>query len=139
VSRRVEQAGAIVYRRKDDDTVRILLVSSRRTTGRWIFPKGHIDAGEAAEMAALREAREEAGILGRIIQPIEPALEYRYGGDAYRVRYFLVEWTGDGLSDEDRECRWLGPERALATVTDDDARDLLRHAIAAISRHSKRR
>lgn len=40
-----------------------LLVTSRRT-GRWIFPKGSAEGDEAPWEAALREAGEEAGIVG---------------------------------------------------------------------------
>jgi 8-oxo-dGTP pyrophosphatase MutT (NUDIX family) len=31
-------------------------------TGKWFFPKGHIDAGEADEDAARREVQEESGL-----------------------------------------------------------------------------
>ena len=43
--------------------LRFVLVTSRRT-GRWVFPKGSIDAGLTPSAAAAREAMEEAGVLG---------------------------------------------------------------------------
>lgn len=51
-----------------------LLVTSRRS-GRWIFPKGGVEAGETPGRAAAREALEEGGVEGR---PAErPAGRYR--------------------------------------------------------------
>lgn len=134
---RIEQAGAVVFRRKGRG-IRLLVISSRRTSGRWLFPKGHVDAGENASQAALREASEEAGVLGTVVQRLTPALEYRYGGENYRVRYFLVEWTGDTAAEEERECLWLTPDEAMSTLSDDDARELLGVALAAIARHLNR-
>jgi 8-oxo-dGTP pyrophosphatase MutT (NUDIX family) len=60
----LRQAGAIVYRTIENE-VRVLLVASR-DTGRWVIPKGHIDAGLTPAQAAAREAYEEAGIKGTI-------------------------------------------------------------------------
>jgi 8-oxo-dGTP pyrophosphatase MutT (NUDIX family) len=60
----LRQAGAIAYRIVDGE-VRVLLVTSR-DTGRWVIPKGYIDAGLTPAQAAAREAYEEAGIKGTI-------------------------------------------------------------------------
>lgn len=35
--------------------------------GKWGLPKGHVDAGESPEHAALRELHEEAGYIGSVI------------------------------------------------------------------------
>jgi 8-oxo-dGTP pyrophosphatase MutT (NUDIX family) len=37
------------------------LVLRRADRGQWVFPKGHVEAGERAEDAAVREVREETG------------------------------------------------------------------------------
>ncbi|MGO4485990.1 NUDIX hydrolase [Rhizobium pisi] len=63
VSLDVAQSGAICYRRDRKGRLEVLLVSSRRN-GRWGIPKGHIEGSEPSSAAALREAFEEAGILG---------------------------------------------------------------------------
>lgn len=52
-------AGAIVYR-KEKGEVRFLLL--RRHNGDYDLPKGHIEKGETAEIAARREIREESGL-----------------------------------------------------------------------------
>jgi len=47
------------------NTCEVLLVTSRRS-GKWILPKGKIEAGETAAERAAAEAFEEGGVLGHI-------------------------------------------------------------------------
>ena len=63
-SKRVQYA-ALPYRRKGKSAPEVLLVTSRET-GRWIIPKGWPLKGKAPHKAAAREAREEAGVVGKI-------------------------------------------------------------------------
>ena len=46
--------------------VQVLLITSRET-GRWVIPKGWPIAGVAPSVAAAREAWEEAGVVGSIL------------------------------------------------------------------------
>jgi 8-oxo-dGTP pyrophosphatase MutT (NUDIX family) len=57
------QVGAIAWL-PEARPLRFALVTSRRT-GRWVFPKGSLDAGLTPQAAAAREAMEEAGVIGR--------------------------------------------------------------------------
>jgi 8-oxo-dGTP pyrophosphatase MutT (NUDIX family) len=65
LSRAREQIAALPYRIEKNKTW-ILLVTSRGT-GRWVLPKGWIEASDPdpAEAAA-REALEEAGVIGDV-------------------------------------------------------------------------
>src|SRR5206468_3568604 len=87
--RPVEQAGGIVFR-GNDRGISILLVTSKKEDGHWIFPKGHIEPGESPEVAALRETSEEAGVDGELLGQAGQPLEFTWGGTRYRVRYFLI-------------------------------------------------
>ena len=59
------QAGAIPYAVAGRQ-VAVLLVTSRRT-GRWIFPKGGLMEGLLPHESAAREALEEAGVEGEVL------------------------------------------------------------------------
>ena len=60
------QFGALCYR-VEQGVVQILLITSRRTK-RWILPKGWPEDGLTPAQAAANEAREEAGVTGKIKQ-----------------------------------------------------------------------
>jgi 8-oxo-dGTP pyrophosphatase MutT (NUDIX family) len=56
------QAGVLAWL-PDVEPLRFALITSRRT-GRWVLPKGAIDAGMTPREAAAQEALEEAGLIG---------------------------------------------------------------------------
>ena len=61
-------AGGIVFKRSG---AKILVAMMRDTYGKWTFPKGHMEKGEAIEEAAARETLEELGLEEiRLIEPL---------------------------------------------------------------------
>ncbi|MBI5061189.1 MAG: NUDIX domain-containing protein [Candidatus Aenigmarchaeota archaeon] len=87
-------AGGVVFRGK-----KILLIKD--SYGRWSLPKGHIEKGETAEQAALREIKEETGIDGRIIELLGE-IKYFFqlkGEKIFKIaKFFLVEASNDKTS-----------------------------------------
>ena len=123
----IRQAGSIVFR-LDSKEPQVLLVTARRNPRNWIFPKGHIEKGETPEEAALRETREEAGIIGDLIAPAG-ILEYGFLGAKARVEYFLVQFRGEAGPPEDgRQRTWCRLEDALERLNYKNSRKLLRKA-----------
>ena len=62
--------------------------------GKWVFPGGYVDRGEEITLAALREAREEAGLDVRLDHLINI---YSYAGRApvivvYAATMISGEW-----------------------------------------------
>ena len=69
----VDQVCAAPFRFRDPrvataapaDLLEFCLITS--SSGLWMFPKGGVEDGETFAEAALKEAEEEAGIMGRIV------------------------------------------------------------------------
>jgi 8-oxo-dGTP pyrophosphatase MutT (NUDIX family) len=121
-------AGGVVVR-ENGGACRYLLVQSSRNPSHWVLPKGHIDPGESAEQAALREVREEAGVVGEIVAPLSVD-SYQARGESVRALYFLMRFAGECPADEDRELQWLAFEEACSTVSFAGTRELLEAAQA---------
>jgi 8-oxo-dGTP diphosphatase len=122
-------AGGLVVRGEH-----VLLIAPR--AGRWQLPKGHVEPGEAPPEAALREVREETGILGRVVAPL-PSIAYTYDVETRvrihkRVDYYLMTYVDGSEADSDpREviaARWFGWDEALAQLSFENERDVVRAA-----------
>lgn len=97
-----------------------------RQTRRWILPRGWPEAGETLNVAAAREAREEAGIDGRIAADEVGCYFYTkiasHGRDIrcevlvypLEVREVAASWKEKG----ERARRWVGAARAALMVTE---------------------
>jgi 8-oxo-dGTP diphosphatase len=126
--RRQVSAGGVAFRRTGGGIE--IAVIRPRATQRWQLPKGLVDPGESPEATAVREVREEAGVDGEIVAPIEE-IQYWYVGtdrDGVRVRFhksvhfYLIAVRSGDVSRHDREVE----EARWATV--DDALELLAFA-----------
>lgn len=112
----------------DGKEPQVLLVTAKRNPKSWIFPKGHIERGESPDDAALRETREEAGVVGKLIGPAG-VLEYGFLGAKARVEYFLVEFRREAGPPEDgRKRTWCALDDALNRLSYKNTRKLLRKA-----------
>jgi 8-oxo-dGTP pyrophosphatase MutT (NUDIX family) len=113
----------------------VLLVSAKKDPRQWIFPKGHVEPGESAAEAALRELREEGGVAGRIIRPIGVST-YESGRETVKVSYFLVRYSRAVLTTETRKRRWRTFSKARELVAFDDARALVDKAERLLRKRS---
>jgi 8-oxo-dGTP pyrophosphatase MutT (NUDIX family) len=118
------QVAALPLRLAKNGSVEILLVTSR-DTGRWIIPKGWTSKRIKDCKAAAREAREEAGVKGKILR--EAIGTYRYikrelgNGALIEVRVFLLKVSKRCKRwPEKRERRraWFDIEDAASRVSD---------------------
>lgn len=129
----VPQAGAIAYR-PSAAGVEVLVVSPKHTTDAWMFPKGHLELGERAHDAAVRELEEEAGVSGRVVDVVCPPLRFRSRSELVEVQYFVVAATEEAGSGDGRQKRWVALGEVGATLTHDDARALLQRAAPLMRR-----
>ena len=94
-----------------DDQGRILLVKRAIEPGygKWVYPGGYVDRGEQVHVAAIREAKEEAGLDVRLDQLINV---YSYPGRAPVIIVYSASIVGGELNvdDEGLEARWFHAE-----------------------------
>lgn len=120
----IAAAGAVVWRRRAG-VVEVALVYRERY-GDWTLPKGKLERGESARIAAHREVHEETGArvaLGRYLG----RTRYRVGSDRKTVDYYAARYVdGDFTpSEEVADVRWLPVADAAAALTFDRDRPVL--------------
>ena len=134
-TKREISAGGVVYRRSDDG-IEIVLASRRTRRGElaWGLAKGGIEDDESVEDAAVREVREETGLIAEIEASLGET-RYFYVWENVRIRktvhFFLMRHTGGDVDDRDdemEEIRWFPLERALKRAAYRGERDVLGRA-----------
>jgi len=143
--RREVSAGGLVYRRRHVGGLEFVLIRPKGADT-WALPKGHIEKGESAQDAAVREVREETGLEVGQIDPlgdVSYVFSWRDQPEASlvrifkRVRFFTMEFAGgdsDAHDGEIEEVAWYGAEEACQRASYKDERSLIGKAISLLSR-----
>ncbi|HEX3628844.1 MAG TPA: NUDIX hydrolase [Candidatus Dormibacteraeota bacterium] len=137
-ARHAVSAGGVVFRHAPAQIEFALI----KAGGRWSFPKGNIERGEAPPVAALREISEETGLPLQRLRIIDqlPEVEYvfRWTGVLVfkTVHYYLVQLTGDApfqpQLSEIEEVRWFTAAAARRAISFKNAKETLEAAIARL-------
>ena len=132
---RYHAAGGVVLR----DGRALLLRRSPGGTLQIRLPKGHVDPGETPEEAALREVREETGLLAPRIVALLGTVDNRFAYNGKRFErletWFLMESDADmgdppeSTDDWAWELDWHSVETAEAALTFAAERIALRWAL----------
>ena len=131
-------AGGVVVRIADGRPLFLLIRDSYRN---WGFPKGHLEPGETADAAAMREVAEETGLqtlrLRGEIEAIDWYFRFR-GRLIHKVCHFYLMETDSSATCPQRDegitaCRWEPFERESDLVSYENARAVLRRAFDLVS------
>jgi 8-oxo-dGTP pyrophosphatase MutT (NUDIX family) len=122
---RGQEIVAIVPTRRAADGSRVLAL-----------PKGHVDPGETTIEAAVREVREETGIIAEPVCELgESRYWYRRDGRTIgkTVVFYLCTYVEGDIADHDDEVedvRWLALDDAEAALSHDAEREMVALALA---------
>ena len=132
-AQRETSAGGVVFR-VDAGTTLFLLI--RDSYANWGFPKGHLETGERAEDAALREVHEETGLNDLAVRGTIDTIDwyFRFRGQLIHkvCHFFLMETTQAETAPQRAEgitaCRWVTYGEATESISYGNARRVLARA-----------
>ena len=141
--RQETSAGGVLIRRAGGH-YEVCLILRQRHGRAWGLPKGHLEPGEDAAAAAVREVQEETGVSGAILESLGTiAYQFRTPNPSAlvtkTVSFFLMRPTGATAQGHDAEAidvRWVPIDEALATVAYDNERRVLKRARALLAREA---
>jgi len=119
---------------------RALFLLIRDSYKNWGFPKGHLEANEAPELAALREVQEETGLgdlaLRGEIDTIDWYFRFR-GRLIHKICHFYLMESASAQTSPQREegitaCRWATMGDAMQAISYANARTVLERAAAMV-------
>ncbi|WP_051369226.1 8-oxo-dGTP diphosphatase MutT [Psychromonas arctica] len=89
-----------------------LLISRRQQgkhlAGKWEFPGGKVEQGEALETAMLRELKEEVGLSATQFTLFD-SLNFQYDQLNLSLHFYLVsDYEGEPVSLEGQQIKWVG-------------------------------
>ena len=98
--------GVVIDHRGPGSSVALIGKADRAGRPTWTLPKGHIEDGETLEQTAIREVREETGIVAEILRPLG-TVDYWFVLNKKRihkvVHHFLMVRESGELNADDRE------------------------------------
>jgi 8-oxo-dGTP pyrophosphatase MutT (NUDIX family) len=138
--KRKRQSAAAVFRGAGSECELALVTS--RDTGRWILPKGWIEADEDGAAAAVRETWEEAGLIVEAL-PGGPAGHYRYLKQRARRRdavcdvevyvLRLLEEKDQWPEKSQRRRKWFPVATAIGLIGEDGLKQVVREAFQTLN------
>ncbi len=131
-------SGGVVVRRLEGQP-HVLLI--RDPYQNWGLPKGHLEKGETAGQAAVREVGEETGLTPLTLGPRVAEIDWYFRQKGVRVHkfctFFLIHSPRGEATPEEAEgiteCIWLDFDEALSRISYENAGAVLNAAREMLS------
>lgn len=139
-----KSCGAVVYCEAGND-IQYLLVCEHG--GFWVFPKGHMEAGESEQETARREVKEETGLDVTFIEGFRVKDEHNLAREGRpntikQTIYFLVKYENQTFVPQESEIsqiELLDYESAMAKLQFDSFKEILTRAQDFLENHRNSR
>jgi len=127
-------SGGVIYKRNADE-IEVALVAVKNSTV-WCLPKGIVEKGEKPEETAVREVREETGLMGRAVEKIGDITYWYYIKDdnakcRKTVHFYLMEYVSGSIADHNWEvdlAQWVPLDEAVGRVSYKGDREIVQKA-----------
>jgi len=132
--KRQTSSGGVIFRVTDRRADVVLVAVKGKSV--WCLPKGIIDKNEDSRATAIREVKEETGILGEIIDKIG-TISYWYFVKSENaklhktVHFYLMRYIEGNTDEHDWEvddARWFSIEEAIEKLAYKGEKEILQKA-----------
>ena len=121
------QSGVMPFRRTEAGIEILIIGSSKRK--RWVVPKGIITPGLTAQESAAKEALEEAGIEGQVLDSSLGEFGYTKWGAQVSCEVFPMEVATvhpeDQWEERHRGRKWVSPQVAIEKLGRDELKEMV--------------
>ena len=134
-----ETSSGVVLFRKENEKILFLLL--HYPSGHWDFVKGKMESGESPHQTAIRETREETGIIDvKFLDYFEEWIQYNFQFEGELVQKKVVFFLGETktkdikISHEHLNYTWMDYSTAMEKITFDNAKTVLSKSYALLSK-----
>lgn len=134
-----ETSSGVVLFRKENEKILFLLL--HYPSGHWDFVKGKMESGESPRVTAIRETKEETGIIDvKFLDYFEEWIQYNFQFKGELVQKKVVFFLGETktkdikISHEHLNYTWMDYSTAMEKITFDNAKTVLSKSYALLSK-----
>jgi len=134
-----ETSSGVVLFRKENEKILFLLL--HYPSGHWDFVKGKMESGESPLVTAIRETKEETGIIDvKFLDYFEEWIQYNFQFKGELVQKKVVFFLGETktkdikISHEHLNYTWMDYSTSMEKITFDNAKTVLSKSYALLSK-----